>query len=225
MRSSASPRWRRAASSDSKQKRMPLREGRVASRMGGPLRKTGWAGNGLECSGSGMRMGATAGSDARQKEWQSLRHAKVEGRVSGIIGTFLPTGCSRNDSNTSMSANNDIAAEPMRVLVIEDNQDLAKLFCDLLEVMGCTTEVALNGKTGLESAKRSPPDLVFCDLRLPGEKDGFAVAAELRATPECEKIPLIAVTGLSGPDEYHRAIQAGFDRVFEKPIKFAQIQE
>jgi CheY-like chemotaxis protein len=115
--------------------------------------------------------------------------------------------------------------DSMRVLVIEDNQDLAKLFCDLLEVMGCATEVALNGKSGVELAKKSPPDLVFCDLRLPGEKDGFQVATELRADPCCERIPLIAVTGLSGPDEYHRAMSAGFDRVFEKPIKFAQIQE
>jgi CheY-like chemotaxis protein len=157
-----------------------------------------------------------------------LRQAKVELAVSGIITNSIAFSRETQASffSHSMPSNNaDSDADRMRILVIEDNQDLAKLFCDLLEVMGCSTEVAFNGRVGLENAMRTPPDLVFCDLRLPGEKDGFAVAAELRANPACAKIPLIAVTGLSGPEEYHRAMQAGFDHVFEKPIKFAQIQE
>lgn len=157
-----------------------------------------------------------------------MRQAKGSLALSGIITHFLELHGSHRLAALPalMPPNNaESTAERMRVLVIEDNQDLAKLFCDLLEVMGCATEVALNGRVGLESAMRTPPDLVFCDLRLPGEKDGFAVAAQLRANPECAKIPLIAVTGLSGPEEYHRAIRAGFDHVFEKPIKFAQIQE
>lgn len=136
-------------------------------------------------------------------------------------------------SSNSIKTKNDAADSTgsakdgirMRVLVIEDNQDLAKLFCDLLEVMGCQTEVAFSGRAGIESAKRAPPDLIFCDLRLPGEKDGYGVAAELRAQPDGDRIPMVAVTGLTGPDEYQRAIKAGFDQVFEKPIKFAQIQE
>jgi CheY-like chemotaxis protein len=118
-----------------------------------------------------------------------------------------------------------LPAFQMRVLVIEDNQDLAKLFCDLLEVMGCNTEVALNVRSGLESARKISPDLVFCDLRLPGERDGFDFARELRADEELAHIPLIAVTGYSGVDEQQRALEAGFDRVFAKPIKFAEIQE
>lgn len=113
----------------------------------------------------------------------------------------------------------------MQVLVVEDNQDLAKLFCDLLEVMGCTTQMAFNARSAIESAQQAAPDLVFCDLRLPGEKDGFDVAAEMRADPNLSHIPLIAVTGYNDVDEHQRALQAGFERVFEKPIKFAQIME
>jgi CheY-like chemotaxis protein len=141
--------------------------------------------------------------------------------LSFASGTFFAP----MPSNTAKSADDAGSEQRMRVLVIEDNQDLAKLFCDLLEVMGCITEVALNGRSGLDGAKRFAPDLVFCDLRLPGEKDGFAVAQELRNDRDFAKVPLIAVTGLTGPDEYHRAISAGFDQVFEKPIKFAQIQQ
>jgi CheY-like chemotaxis protein len=113
----------------------------------------------------------------------------------------------------------------MRVLVIEDNQDLARLFSDLLEVMGCETEVAFNARTGIASAKRNMPDLIFCDLRLPGEKNGFDIAQELRADEAFAGIPLIAITGYSDVDEQRRALDAGFDRVFAKPIKFAEIQD
>lgn len=112
----------------------------------------------------------------------------------------------------------------MRVLVIEDNQDLARLFCDMLEVMGCETEVAFNARTGVASARRIKPDIVFCDLRLPGERNGFDVAAELRSDEASANLPLIAVTGYSDIEEHRRALDAGFDRVFAKPIKFAEIQ-
>lgn len=114
---------------------------------------------------------------------------------------------------------------PMRVLVIEDNQDLAKLFCDLLEVMGCITYSAYSARSGLECARKEVPDLVFCDLRLPGEKSGFDVAHELRSDPALKHIPLCAVTGYDDVREHQHALEAGFERVFEKPVKFAQILE
>lgn len=118
------------------------------------------------------------------------------------------------------------AAKPaLKVLVIEDNRDLAKLFCDLLDVMGCLPEVALNAKAGMDLARATTPDLVFCDLGLPGEKNGFDFARDLRAVPELAHIPLIAVTGHSSDEDRRQASAAGFDQVFAKPIKFSEIQE
>jgi CheY-like chemotaxis protein len=114
---------------------------------------------------------------------------------------------------------------PMQVLVVEDNQDLAKLFCDLLEVMGCVTHAAFTARSALESARANMPDLVFCDLRLPGGKSGFELAGELRADPELAHIPLIAVTGYADEPERARALEVGFQRVFEKPVKFAQMMD
>lgn len=126
-------------------------------------------------------------------------------------------------SHLTPEDNNDSPPQ-MRVVVIEDNEDLAKLFCDLLVVMGCSTQAAFNARTGLATIRDSLPDLVFCDLRLPGEKNGFDIARELRADPVCSHIPLIAVTGFDDPHEHQRARQAGFELVFDKPVKFAQIQ-
>jgi CheY-like chemotaxis protein len=113
----------------------------------------------------------------------------------------------------------------LRVLVIEDNQDLARLFCDLLQVMGCETEMAFNGRSGLESAMRNPPDLVFCDVRLPGEMNGIAVAQAFRRDARFTDIPLFAVTGFGGTHDRERAMNAGFNDVFTKPVKFAELQE
>lgn len=114
---------------------------------------------------------------------------------------------------------------PLRVLVVEDNRDLAKLFCDLLEVMGCVTEAVFNVRMALDSARNQAPDIVFCDLRLPGGKSGFDFAADMRGDPELADIPLIAVSGYAEGPERERALQAGFDQVFEKPVKFAQMME
>ena len=114
---------------------------------------------------------------------------------------------------------------PLRVLVVEDNRDLAKLFCDLLEVMGCITEAVFNVRMALDSVRKQAPDLVFCDLRLPGGKSGFDFAADMRADPEFAHIPLIAVTGYADGPERQQALQAGFERVFEKPVKFAQMMD
>lgn len=114
---------------------------------------------------------------------------------------------------------------PLRVLVVEDNRDLAKLFCDLLQVMGCVAEAAFNARMALDSARAKAPDLVFCDLRLPGGKSGFDLAADMRADPDLAGIPLIAVSGYADGPEREKALQAGFVRVFEKPVKFAQMME
>lgn len=114
---------------------------------------------------------------------------------------------------------------PLRVLVVEDNRDLAKLFCDLLQVMGCVAEAVFNVRMALDSARARAPDLVFCDLRLPGGKSGFDLAADMRADPALAGIPLIAVSGYADAPEREKALQAGFTRVFEKPVKFAQMME
>ncbi|MFC7513660.1 response regulator [Herbaspirillum sp. GCM10030257] len=113
---------------------------------------------------------------------------------------------------------------PLHALIVEDNCDLARLFGDLLEVLGCTVQIEWNAATGLRAAFESPPDLVFCDLTMPGEKNGFDVAREIRSNPRLDQTWLIAVTGYDTPETHTRAREAGFDRVFSKPVKFAQIQ-
>src|SRR3712207_6415182 len=117
------------------------------------------------------------------------------------------------------------SSAPLRVLIVEDHADLARLFADLFAIMGCVTDVALDVEGGIANARQYLPDLVFCDLRLPGGKDGCDFARELRADPDFPQIPLIAITGSTDASDFERAGRAGFDQVFAKPFKFREIQE
>jgi CheY-like chemotaxis protein len=113
----------------------------------------------------------------------------------------------------------------MRVLVVEDNRDFSQLFRDMLHIMGCDPEVAGTARSGLEMARKTQPDLVFCDLGLPGDMDGFQFAQALRADTGLASTPLIAVSGYTADADKQRALDAGFNRVFPKPVKFADVSD
>jgi signal transduction histidine kinase/ActR/RegA family two-component response regulator len=113
----------------------------------------------------------------------------------------------------------------MRVLAIEDNRDFAQLFRHMLEIMGCDLDIRSDARSGLDRARERLPELIFCDIGLPGEMDGFAFARAVRADPALSHIPLVAVSGYSSPADVQRAMEAGFDRVCGKPVKFADISE
>ena len=113
----------------------------------------------------------------------------------------------------------------LRVLAIEDNRDFAQLFRHMLEIMGCELDITSDARSGLKSAHDIQPQLIFCDIGLPGDMDGFAFARSLRADPLLAHIPLVAVSGYNSPADIQRALDAGFDRVCGKPVKFADISE
>jgi CheY-like chemotaxis protein len=109
------------------------------------------------------------------------------------------------------------AVKPRHVLVVEDNRDAADSLRLLLEVSGYEVTVAYSGPTGLEAATRELPDVVICDIGLPG-LDGFGVARALRQNPGTRAARLIAVTGYGQPADRERALEAGFDEHLVKPV-------
>jgi CheY-like chemotaxis protein len=112
-----------------------------------------------------------------------------------------------------------------RVLVVEDNRDFSQLFSDMLHIMGCDPNVASTARAGLEIARTIMPDMIFCDIGLPGDMNGFDFACAVRADQALAHIPLIAVSGYTGSGDRERAVNAGFNRVFPKPVKFADVSE
>jgi two-component system CheB/CheR fusion protein len=106
---------------------------------------------------------------------------------------------------------------PRRCLLIEDNVDAAESMGLLLELAGHQVAVAHEGTRGLEIARQQKPDVVVCDIGLPGELDGYGVARAFRADPDLASACLIALTGYGQEEDRRRALGAGFDAHLTKP--------
>ncbi len=104
-----------------------------------------------------------------------------------------------------------------RVLVVEDNPDSAESLRLLLELFGHEVCVAATGPEGVRMARAQRPEVVLCDIGLPG-LDGFGVAAALRRDPTTARAHLVAITGYGSDQTRARCREVGFDRYFTKPI-------
>jgi CheY-like chemotaxis protein len=104
-----------------------------------------------------------------------------------------------------------------RVLVVEDNPDVAESTRMLLQNAGHAVEIAGDGPTAVEKAQAFRPDVVVCDIALGGDMDGFEVAAALRADSRLKSAYLIALTGYGRDQDRELARRAGFDTHLTKP--------
>jgi two-component system, sensor histidine kinase and response regulator len=110
----------------------------------------------------------------------------------------------------------------LRILVVEDNEDAAATLGELLELSGCRVAMAHDGIAAVELAEEFQPEVVLCDLGLPG-MDGYQVARELRRRPATARARLIAVSGYGMEEDRRRAGEAGFDLHITKPMNFDEL--
>jgi diguanylate cyclase (GGDEF)-like protein/PAS domain S-box-containing protein len=107
---------------------------------------------------------------------------------------------------------------PAHILIIEDDFANVAMMSALLREAGHTVRAVDNGADGLAYTARELPDLILCDLQLPGQ-DGYAVAAALRANPALKHVPILAVLPLVQLGAHHeRLMGAGFDGYLGKPV-------
>jgi two-component system cell cycle response regulator len=104
-----------------------------------------------------------------------------------------------------------------RILLIEDNPDNLDLMSYLLTAYGHAVTTAEDGESGIAAARTSRPDLIACDIHLPGV-DGYDVATALKSDPTLADVPVIAVTALAMVGDRERILAAGFDGYITKPI-------
>ncbi len=104
-----------------------------------------------------------------------------------------------------------------RVLVVEDDKDIAELIAHYLQKAGHAVEIAASGTTALKQAKESPPDLILLDLMLPG-MDGLLVCQALRADPATALIPIIMLTARAEEVERIAGLELGADDYVTKPF-------
>ena len=111
---------------------------------------------------------------------------------------------------------------PIRVLVIEDNEDNLALMRLLLERAQYEVFLSMDGATGLEIARQEQPDILLLDLAMP-DMDGWEVAAAMKADIITKDIPIIAVTAHALPKDRERAFEAGCDAFIVKPFSVAKL--
>jgi len=86
-------------------------------------------------------------------------------------------------------------ADKFRVLIVEDDPDDLALIKAALKNEPYEISVAYNGEKGVEKARAEKPDAIVLDVMMP-EKDGFKACEELKADPECGKIPVLMLTAV-----------------------------
>jgi signal transduction histidine kinase/CheY-like chemotaxis protein len=107
-----------------------------------------------------------------------------------------------------------------RVLVVDDNEEVASTLAILLEARGHNVSIAPNGPAAIEAVTRQAPEIILLDIGLPG-MSGYDVATRLRSGGW--KGELIAVSGYGQPQDVERAHAAGCDAHLTKPIDIAAL--
>jgi PAS domain S-box-containing protein len=110
-----------------------------------------------------------------------------------------------------------------RLLVVDDNIDLATSQATVLRRLGHEVEVAYNGEAALDKAREFHPEIVLLDLGLPGI-DGYEVARRLRAEHDGD-MKIVAQTGWGQEEDRRRTREAGFDAHLAKPVDMAALQQ
>lgn len=114
--------------------------------------------------------------------------------------------------------------KPLRMLIVDDNQDSAESMGMLQKIYGHEVHTAYSGPDAINIAREFHPEVVLLDIGLPG-MDGFEVARRLREMPDLADSFLVALTGYGTADDRQRAIRAGFNEHLAKPANLDKLRE
>jgi signal transduction histidine kinase/DNA-binding response OmpR family regulator len=151
-----------------------------------------------------------------------LHGGRVEARSAGPgqgsdFRVYLPW-----QAQAVVDASDGTAAAPpaggvRRILVVDDNADVAETTATMLELSGHRVLTAPDGPQALACVEDFEPEVVLLDIGLPG-LDGYEVARRLRQLPKARRAWLVAVTGYGQPSDRQRGRDAGFDEHLLKPV-------
>jgi CheY-like chemotaxis protein len=110
-----------------------------------------------------------------------------------------------------------------RVLIVEDSRDARMILRMLLTKLGHEAREAADGESGMVVSREFLPEVVLCDIMLPGEMSGYAFAKAARQEQNLGELCMVAVSGWEGSEHEQRAYEAGFDRVLKKPVELSEL--
>jgi two-component system cell cycle response regulator DivK len=109
-----------------------------------------------------------------------------------------------------------------KILLVEDNDMNRDMLSRRLERRGYEVAVALDGQEGIAMAKSERPDLILMDISLP-IMDGWEALRRIKASPETQHIPIIALTAHVMPGDREKCLEAGCDDYDTKPVDFQRL--
>ncbi|HEY3965977.1 MAG TPA: response regulator [Planctomycetaceae bacterium] len=115
-------------------------------------------------------------------------------------------------------------AKPLKIIVVDDQADLAECTGKLLRLHGHQVSIFYTAQAVLDALDTLKPNLILADIRMP-HIDGCELAARVRRRPDCENVILAALTGLGDDESRRAAIDAGFDYRFVKPMHPDDLQQ
>jgi PAS domain S-box-containing protein len=132
-----------------------------------------------------------------------------------VVYLPLATECLNDVTRPKTSAS--MLQSPRRILVVDDNHDVADSLGILLQFLGAEVQVVYDGASALETIEAFKPDLMILDLGMPG-MDGYEVARQIRQKPGFQDVMLIALTGWGQKKDRARTRMEGFDYHLVKPV-------
>ncbi|MGK3961571.1 ATP-binding protein [Sorangium sp. So ce118] len=181
----------------------------------------------LARSRGGLGLGLALVKGVVELHGGSVRAASAGVGRGAAFTIALPLGSAAPRSAAAAaprSAAGPSASRARRILIIEDNLDAADSLRLLLERRGHAVSVAHSGADGVAAARTARPDVILCDIGLPGEMNGYGVARALRGESAMEGTLMVALTGYGQDEDRKLACAAGFDAHLTKPVAQATLE-
>jgi len=178
----------------------------------------------VERSQGGLGIGLTLVRNLVDLHGGNVR-AESKGIGQGSVFTVrLPLSISPATVEHKPQAAAASPARKLRVLVVDDNHNLAKTLGWMVEALGHEVKVVCEGKEVIATAQSYLPDVILLDIGLSG-MNGYDLAKEIRKHPKLKHCLLIAQTGWGQPEHRRRSKEAGFDHHLVKPVEMETLAQ
>ena len=147
-------------------------------------------------------------------------------RTSTMDDTLLSghTTSLDSDSPARDAVERACPGKKLRVMVVDDNRDVADLFGMFFDFLGHDVSVRYEARSALANVSEHAPHLFFIDIGMP-QIDGYGLVRQLKCLPELASSTFVAFSGFCGPDTQCQALEAGFHRHLTKPCSLEIIAE
>jgi PAS domain S-box-containing protein len=156
------------------------------------------------------------------KRLVEMHGGTIEARSDGLgqgseFVVRLPISGHERSTHDSRDGETAARVSNLRILVVDDNRDVATSFAMLLRAIGNNVRIAYDGEEAVQAAGQFRPDVAFLDIGMP-KMNGYEAARAIRQQPWGHDMVLVAITGWGQQEDRKRSDEAGFDHHMIKPV-------